>query len=154
MTGWQRKVGSEFTWNSWWISQTASSYWKPCVYSDLLTIFVSQDPGKWLLKGGWQLTRKFPTIGFTVHKRHSGNRAFIGELVGSKLSTQLTSSQFARDGITLKALGSFPDLYLAKICPTLWSIKQTKNHSSAKTQIWKLSAICMYHTRSQIQSYS
>ena len=32
---------------------------------------------------------------------------------------KLTSSQFERDGITLKAFGNFPDRYLAKICPTL-----------------------------------
>ena len=31
----------------------------------------------------------------------------------------LTSSQFERDGITLKAFGNLPDLYLAKIFPTL-----------------------------------
>ena len=31
----------------------------------------------------------------------------------------LTSSQFDREGITLKALGNFPDLYLLRILPTL-----------------------------------
>lgn len=31
----------------------------------------------------------------------------------------LTSSQFEREGITLKALGNFPDLYLLRILPTL-----------------------------------
>ena len=38
---------------------------------------------------------------------------------------QLTSSQLVRDGTTLKAFGTFPDLYFAKICPTLY-----KNNSN------------------------
>ena len=32
----QRKVGSEFTWNSWWISPAAGPYWKPCIGAILM----------------------------------------------------------------------------------------------------------------------
>ena len=36
----------------------------------------------------------------------------------------LTSSQFEREGMTLKALGNFPDLYLLRILPTLGGERQ------------------------------
>ena len=32
----QRKIGSEFTWNSWQMSPAASSYWKPCKRSPMV----------------------------------------------------------------------------------------------------------------------
>lgn len=51
--------------------------------------FVSQDPGKWLLNGGWQLTN----IGFTVNKRYSGHRAVIAKGT-SKNPTKYTTYIF------------------------------------------------------------
>ena len=32
----QRKIGSEFTWNSWQMSPAVSSYWKPCKRSPMV----------------------------------------------------------------------------------------------------------------------
>ena len=43
----------------------------------------------------------------------------------------LTSSQFEREGMTLKALGNFPDLYLLRILPTLGGERQQGRRETA-----------------------
>ena len=46
----------------------------------------------------------------------------VGE--GVWVGGMLTSSQFEREGITLKALGNLPDLYLLRILPTLVGVRR------------------------------
>ena len=160
----QRKVGSEFMWNSWWISPAAGPYWMPCIAA-ILMAKISSNSLK--INAPFRLPKikllgSLSNGGSNEQRKSSRFRLAKPQLISLPLLHTTTTwtcliSCFVKDVNTGQQLSfSFPELQYSlfkfnsrKICQhltnwTSWN-KRDKVWSSVNSLFkWRFRSLCCY----------